>query len=170
MKKIALLMLLTLGSFAFCMAQEGAKSGYRGFVDLGYTIGVGGMPDRNQIALTTSHGYQFNPYFYAGLGAGVNYYHDISKMEIPIFADFRTDILNNWITPYAELRVGYAINNGARFFVTPIGGCRFNFNKIALNIGVGYTLQKLPSHWYGDGTVDYNFRSNAVCVKLGLDF
>jgi len=46
------------------------QKGYRGFADLGYTIGTGDFR-LDRIEFSTSHGYQILPCFYAGLGVGV---------------------------------------------------------------------------------------------------
>lgn len=53
--------------------QDSNITGYRGFVDFGYTVGLGDY-GVGRIELTTSHGYQFNPYFFAGIGTGIHYY------------------------------------------------------------------------------------------------
>ena len=151
---------------------NGAQRGYRGFADLGYTIGTGGWSGTNRVEFATSHGYQFNPYFYAGLGVGVNYYHDAELVEIPVFADFRTDILNNWVTPYVDFRIGYTVYDRTGFYMSPTVGCHFGFGKTALNIGIGYTMQKLPVDWYGYGSYYGSSSENigGFSIKLGLDF
>ncbi len=141
---------------------NGAKRGYRGFMDLGYTIGTGGWVDTNRLEFATSHGYQFNPYFYLGAGAGVHYYHQADLVEIPIFADFRVDILNHRITPYIDFRIGYTVYEEAGFYAAPTGGCRINMAGIALNIGIGYTIQKFGHYW--------GVKAGGCIFKLGMDF
>ncbi len=37
----------------------------------------------------TTHGYQFNPYFFLGAGVGVNYHFNWSTVFIPVYADAR---------------------------------------------------------------------------------
>ena len=55
--------------------KEDVKVSYRGFVDLGYTIGVGIVSNSDRVELTTTHGVQIIPEFFVGAGVGVNYYH-----------------------------------------------------------------------------------------------
>ena len=147
---------------------NGVRRGYRGFVELGYTIGTGDWDGTNRVEFATSHGYQFNSYFYAGLGAGVNYYHEADMVEIPIFADFRTDILNNWITPYVDFKIGYTVYDATGFYMSPTVGRRFGFaNNVALNFGIGYTMQKISVDWYYDSTKE---NMGGFSIKLGLEF
>ena len=239
MKRIALSMLLALGSFIFCMAQEvqevvylkngsiikgtvieqvpgkllkiqtndgsifayemsevekitkeqstaygqrggqrrsgqsmldgnGVQYGYRGFVEFGYTVGTGDWEDTNRIEFATSHGYQFNPYIYAGLGAGVNYYHEADLVEVPVFADLRADILDNWITPYVDLKIGYTVYDYTGFYMSPTVGCRFDFgNPVALNFGIGYTMQKME---FSDRYSTERKNVGGFSIKLGIEF
>ena len=147
---------------------NGVQYGYRGFVELGYTVGTGDW-GANRVEFATSHGYQFNPYFYAGLGAGVNYYHEgDGVVEVPIFADLRADILNNWITPYVDFRIGYTVYDYTGFYMSPTVGCRFAFdNSLALNFGIGYTMQKveLSSRYYSE-----RINLGGFSIKLGIEF
>ena len=53
---------------------SGPEIGYRGFVDLNWTAGVGTTSGVDCIGLLTSHGYQINPYIYTGIGIGFNYF------------------------------------------------------------------------------------------------
>jgi small nuclear ribonucleoprotein (snRNP)-like protein len=48
-------------------------SGYKGFFDAGYTMKMGDL-STSRIEVSTSHGYQINPSFFAGFGFGVNLY------------------------------------------------------------------------------------------------
>ncbi len=141
---------------------NGVKRGYRGFFDIGYTIGTWGY-DVSRMEFATSHGYQFNPYFYAGLG--VSYYHqDADLVEIPVFADLRVDILNNWITPYVDFRIGYTVYDATGFYMSYMVGCRFDFgDPVALNFGIGYTMQKMDYGFTKENIVGFSF-------KLGMDF
>ena len=159
---------------------NGVKRGYRGFVDLGYAIGkLYGA--KNRMEVTTSHGYQFNPYIYAGLGAGVHYYYDDgyfvyngngyfddSKWAVPIFANFRADFMNKKIAPFLDLKIGYIIYNDANgFYLSPTFGYRFGLkSNLALNVGVGYNLQQAKIKSYGGGMTF----SHHASFKLGLEF
>ena len=68
MKKIYLF-LIVICSFALSAnAQNVSGKCYRGFADLGYTIGLGDYK-MGRFEINTSHGYQFSPYFFLGAGA-----------------------------------------------------------------------------------------------------
>lgn len=65
-----------------CLAQSG--KGYHGFADLGYTIGVGDY-DFGRIEISTTHGYQVNPYLFVGGGVGFHFMSECKygDSEIP---------------------------------------------------------------------------------------
>lgn len=144
-------------------------SGYKGFVDLGYGIGTGDFK-AGRIEFSTTHGCQFAPYFFAGVGAGVNYFHDESSVNIPIFADFRGSlpIQNTKVAPFLDMRIGYSILDVDGFYFSPSIGIRIaTSEKCGFNIGLGYELQKTKVdyyYWEESATV------GAITIKLGYDF
>lgn len=149
------------------------NKGYKGFVDLGYGIGVGDY-DEGRIEFSTTHGYQFSPYFFAGIGVGVNYFHEGDAVNIPIFADFRgtLPIQNTKVTPFLDMRLGYSVNDVEGFYFTPSVGVRLAVSKkCGLNIGLGYELQKAKVEYY---SYYYDFEdtvtAGAITFKLGIDF
>ena len=172
MKKAVLLftlvMLCCIPARAIYFDDDGIQEGYRGFADFSYTLGVGDWgKNHDRIGIMTSHGYQIAPQFFAGVGVGFNYYYDGNDelCSLPIFAHFRSDILNNEITPYVDLRVGYSLIDVKGFYINPSVGCRFELNdNIGLNVGIGYTMQK-AQFFFGNkencGGIDFRF---------GIDF
>ena len=116
LKKIVLLLFFS-ALVASSIAQSSIRrKGYRGFADVGadalfcrqgsdgYDL-LHSFNSKGAFALSTSHGYQFNPYFY--LGAGFGYTFFVKDLLFgPFFADFRVDLLNNRITPFIDWRVG----------------------------------------------------------------
>ena len=80
MKKVLLILALALLSSqakALDYDDDGVSPGYRGFVDFSYSLGVGDFgKNHDRVNLMTSHGYQFVPQFFAGIGIGANYYYD----------------------------------------------------------------------------------------------
>ncbi len=56
-------------------------NGYKGFVDVGGAFGVGTYGD-GLVSVSSTHGYQFNPYFFLGAGVGVNYHFNWSTVFI----------------------------------------------------------------------------------------
>lgn len=144
-------------------------TGYKGFVDAGYAFGVGD-DGADRVLLTTSHGYQVNQYFFAGIGAGFNYYTDAELYSIPIFADLRGSfpITNTKVAPFFDLKIGYSVGDVEGFYIAPGLGVRIAVsNKVGFNIGLGYEMQKIKyDGYYYDGT----FSCGGFAIKLGFDF
>ena len=164
---IALVMLSCLPASAIYFDDDGIQEGYRGFADFSYTLGVGDWgKNHDRVGIMTSHGYQIAPQFFAGLGVGFNYYYDGNDeaCSLPVFAHFRSDILENEITPYLDLRVGYSFLDVKGFYINPSVGCRFELNdNLGLNVGIGYTMQQAMFFIYKEncGGIDFRF---------GIDF
>ncbi len=157
----------------------GLKFGYRGFVDLGGTIGVGDYAD-HRVEFSTSHGIQVCPYFFIGGGFGLNYYFDSELFEIPVFAQLRSEFLNHRISPFFDLKIGYTVFDAQGFYMTPSVGCHFGFpRRGGVNISVGYTLQMLEYEtyyyyhsYYGSSYRSYYDTGNfgGVSLKVSFDF
>ena len=84
-----------------------------------------------------------------------------------MFAHFRCDILENEITPYVDLRVGYSFLDIKGFYLNPSVGCRFELNdNLGLNVGIGYSLQMMSYSWY------YHEKENCggIDLRVGIDF
>lgn len=178
------------GGYSSFSGDGGAKAGYRGFLEAGYTIGVGDYGE-GRVDITTSHGYQVCPYFFAGVGVGLNYYTNGEVFGVPLFADLRADILNNNITPFVDFKIGYSVADVSGFYMCPSLGCRFGFgNNLGMHISVGYTYQKYKykgtigyytynydDYGYGYSYPSYHSRSfsesvnvGGITLKLGFEF
>lgn len=173
-------------SLARAGLSDSRPTGYRGFVDIGGVIGTGEDGDA-VFSLTTSHGYQVNPYFFVGGGLGVEHHFDYEKTFIPLFVDLRTYFIPNSISPYLDVKFGYApavgsddydleFKGGA--YLNPSLGVTFSVNsQFAMNLSVGYNLQwlKYTSYIYtGVGDYYYSFKGTTllggVSLKLGFEF
>lgn len=152
---------------------NGPETGYRGFVDLNWTAGVGDTSGADCIGVLTSHGYQINPYIYTGLGVGINYFYNGTAVNIPIFANIRSDILEDRIaTPFVDLKIGYSVLDAEGFYLSPSIGCRIRAKRgLAFNVGVGYTLQKYKFAIF-DGYDYYggNLNLNGISIRFGVEF
>lgn len=141
--------------------------GYRGFVDFGYTLGVGDY-DTGRLELSTSHGYQIIPQLYIGGGIGLHYYLDGEEIAIPIYTDIRTDILNAPVTPFFDLKIGYTVTDLSGLYLSPSIGCSFRIsNGARCNIGIGYVMQKAEI-WGWDWYDSINL--GGISFKVGFDF
>lgn len=162
------------GSFS----NSGLQSGYKGIVELGYQIGTGdyGM---DRLKLNIINGYQLNPYFSLGLGTGLRYYFDAEAALIPIFADFRANFMDNNVSPYLSIGVGYSFDatnsfEGVGFLLNPTIGVSFKVSeKSAMNVGLGYEMQRMKFFYY-----DYDWysfdefteNSGAISINVGISF
>ena len=147
--------------------------GYRGFVDIGLTTAGYGYDSRGEFS--TSHGYQFDPYLYAGMGTGIHLYGD-SRILVPIFADVRYTFMNRTVSPYVNLRTGYSfklhgdIDGG--YYLSPTGGLRIMLREsFALNLAMGYSLQKIEiGELYSDVWVYNKMNADGFIIRLGIEF
>ncbi len=156
------------------------KKGYRGFVDVemswtNWRIADSYIRDSNgKITvestrnksfylvdwITMSHGYQFNPRFYLGIGFTLFGIEDLNDtMYSSAFLHARTDQTFGKFTPFADIRVGATTLNSSgnswSFYCSPTIGYRFNFgHRVNLNLSIGMTLT----------TTDHDDEVN-VCVQ-----
>lgn len=123
------------------------KKGYMGIVEAG--VGYSWIKYRGRsfydywegsteipVSLTIINGYKFSPYFYIGLGVGVNYYpRRIDALTIPVFAHIRATFTKKRIAPYLAVSAGYHFDlshyiNYSDFesghYVEPTVGVQFN--------------------------------------------
>lgn len=165
--------------------------GYRGFIDIGpaYETNYGGV----LASFNTTHGFQFNPHFFGGVGAGATYFQEIagndSDFYIPFYADFRYSILKSRITPFVDLKIGgaYSTNESEiQTYGSGFLGCHFSFTPhFGLNLSLGlemleYTdtkqhIQKQKTSnpkrpKYNVVTTEYSELLTGICFKVGLEF
>jgi len=135
---------------------------------LGYTTGDDGC-----IQFTTSHGYQLNPYFFVGAGAGVSYFTDSESALIPIFADLRGNLTNGQLTPFVGFRAGYAIDvtsdyGGNGFYYNPFVGVKYMvWEKTAVNVSLGYASQHRSFSYMKYST---GVNSGGFNIRFGVEF
>lgn len=145
--------------------------GYKGFVDVGY---IADLSDYNadKVEISTSHGYQFNNYFYVGGGVAVDFYTDADLIAAPIFVDFRANFINKKITPFADIKTGYSVGDVEGVYVATGVGVRFSLKgKKALNLKLEYNYQQYDYYYRGyyinfDDTLDLE----GLGFKVGFEF
>ncbi len=173
-------------------AQDYFKNGYRGYADLGYTIGVGDY-ELNRFEISTTHGYQVNPYFFIGAGVGFHFMpkyetkgmyiaHDTrdSKVSIPLFVDFRGTFTKTKLAPFIDIKLGHFVTNGDGFYASASAGCRLKtIEKQAISISIGYTFEKLEFETFdrftSSSSMSYtrdasNDDTEGISIKLGYEF
>lgn len=128
------------------------KGKYRGFVDI-----EGGIPvvmfSIYTFGLETSHGIQLLDWLFLGAGVAAHT-QTFKELRMPVFADFRVDIINHSITPYVDVRAGYDMMNiinpqypasQSGFYLNPNIGCRVVVGKLPLNFSFGGNIYEVAS-------------------------
>lgn len=159
------------------LEDVGLKSGYKGIVELGYQFGVGSL-GMDRLKLNIINGYQFNPYFSAGVGTGLRYYLDADEVLIPVFADLRGNFLDRKLSPYFSVGIGYSFDasnsfDGVGFLLNPSVGISLKISgKSALNFGVGYEMQNMDYYIYDyySGWKESTENSGAISINIGYSF
>lgn len=156
------------------------QRGYRGFTDLewsSYTYDFAGRRVSAGIGVTTAHGYQFNPHFFAGAGFSL-----VGNNILPVYVDARTDWKFGFFTPFADLKLGYNLLDGGGIYFSPTVGHRFNWGrKLGINLGFGLTIKGFKADLYniitdGNGYTtfvkvgDQRFSRTYFTARIGIDF
>ena len=191
MKKILVLLAVLFTSQVMC-AQNISTGCYRGFVDGGYTLGIGDY-DFGRLEINTSHGYQINPFFFIGGGLGFHFMSEYktkgmdialdqreSKVDIPIFANLRANFNKGKITPFVDGRAGTYVTNNGGLYLNLSAGCRFALNeKQAIDVSVGYSMEKLEfetfERFISSKRMDYSrsprkLDTEGIAIKVGFEF
>ena len=172
--------------------QNVSRNCYRGYIDAGYSIGVGDY-EFGRFEVNTSHGYQFNPYFFLGAGAGLHFMSsyetkdmDIpldvrdSQVDIPVFANIRCNFSKKMVSPFVDVKGGTYVTNNGGLYVNASAGCRFAINeKQAVSLAVGYASEKLEFETFDRFTSNTSMNytrsprkldTEAITLKLGFEF
>ena len=127
------------------------QRGYRGSVLFDTGLAPSEYFQEFTLGLSTVHGYQFSPHLFLGAGVGIIKYFESSEMFgldisdnatcAPVFLNLNICFIRNWITPYLDLRAGYAFGDWESGYYNPTLGVRFGFRRgFGLNCGIGYTI------------------------------
>lgn len=173
MKKKLVLALLA-GSLGLAHAQKG----YKGFVEGGFTAGLGNW-NLHRLEVLTSHGYEFSPYFFAGAGTGLQYYTLPESFLLPLYADFRSTLLpGRKVSPTIGLKLGYSFNVSDEvtpmgLFASPAVGVRCAVrSRNAVRFELGYAVQQgeafISVPWAGLFVKPINM--NGLAIRIGYEF
>lgn len=193
MKKSSLFIVMALLLSCGIYAQNLSENSYRGFIDAAYSVGVGDYKF-NRVEMSTSHGYQFNPYFFIGGGLGIHfmfpYYEAMgmeialdersNKVDIPVFANVHCNFTKWIVSPFMDFKGGAFVTNSGGMYINVSVGCRFAVNeKQAVNVSVGYSAEKLQFETFDSfisfDSMDY-YRTptlrttECITLKAGFEF
>ncbi|MDR1746939.1 MAG: hypothetical protein LBR49_06675 [Tannerella sp.] len=143
--------------------------GYKGFVDLGYSV-QSGDNGVNRLEVSTSHGFFLNPYCFLGGGVGVHYFHYVDNLddgifEIPVFTHFRCHFIDSKASPFADVKLGYSVYDDTGVYFAPSVGLR-----IATGNSGGFFFSLGLSRQYINSYYNSTFHSDAISFKCGWDF
>ena len=147
----------------FNESAGGLNKGYRGMVEIGNGFGWG---DLNYVfKLSTTHGYQFNPYFYLGgfvSFGSIEYSYDYRyhlHFNFRWGADARAYLSKGRFAPFLGLQFGMDLYGDIPFvYLSGQVGFRVALkNKLALN----FAVQIGPEHYFEYGEAIF---------KLGFEF
>lgn len=168
----------TASNYRFNKQTKNTFRGYKGFVDAGYLFDVSDH-EANKFELSTSHGYQFNNYFFVGGGLAFDHYTEAGLCAVPVFANFRANFMDNKVTPFGDVKVGYTAGDIEGAYVSLAVGVRVALvKKMALNFRLEYVAQgydysysafRYGSHSSYEYYEDYMTLSN-IGLKVGFEF
>lgn len=125
--------------------------GFRMFLDYGYIVGIGNTKN-NKMEFATSLGYQFNPIFYVGAGTGGQLSMNDKDHSLPVFINGRMNFLDEYTTPFLDVRTGYSVAEGKGFYFSASAGVSFTKKgKHAFNLGLTYTSQNVKYYEWRKG-------------------
>ncbi len=184
MKKISICFAIIL-AFASTVQAQKLNKGYKGYVDAGYFIENTDV-DFNRFEIGLSHGYQFNSHLFLGGGIGFHFspscasnkwenYLDTrnSKVDIPLFIDFRAHFTKRRIAPFIGLKGGIYISDSGPYLNISTG-LRYALNrKSGLTLSIGYTAEELEFDRLNirdKSTGSTQYQIEGAVIKLGFDF
>ncbi len=106
----------------FNKRNNGSASGYRSYINAGYTVSTNNMVSEDHIDLATVHGYHLNPFLFAGVGVGATYFYNSNVWLLPVFAEVRGILpTSGLVKPYIGLRIGASIGLSRQTYIDEYG-------------------------------------------------
>lgn len=174
MKKSLLFIVLAFASISLS-AQTLKGNSYKGFADISFSPGNDGVYYKLNTmgyGLTTSQGYQINPYVYVGAGFGVHLYtmdNFETGVALPLFTNFRANFTKTKVSPFFDAKIGYSVVDLKGLYLSPSFGVRIGLkDNLGLNIKVGYSAQKF-SYWAYRYSIKDSYIHSAN-ISIGLDW
>lgn len=183
MKKVILLFIswiIALSAFTQ-PSKEGltVQKGYKGSIETGFAAGAGEV-GHNRGEFLLVNGYQFNPWFSAGIGTGIQVWQVTQQVTLPLFANFETTFMQETISPYADLRLGYCwglskdeVLPKDGIYFSPTVGFRWGMNNhTALKLGVGYLVQgsKIEQNFHTPNQFRETIYLHSLVAKVVFEF
>lgn len=157
---VTMFLVTSMGVDAQILKNQEVK--YQGEVDLSYSIGTG-IFSTGRVNIHTIHGAKIGNHFSAGFGLGVDFYHELEDVTIPVYLNAKGYLpVGEKLNLYASLDLGYGV-----FVSEGLGGFLWSpaigINYKKLKFQIGYTSQRVSESGIG-------FDMNALQFKIGLMF
>ena len=175
-------LLMTVGTWAQTPLRSKKYKGFLNFdittVSYHSTSGAGNYSDGGSsvhFELTTSHGMQVCPYFFAGAGVGIRTgsgtaaaVMDMDFVQAPFFLQVRSNLTPKNVTPYVDLKGGYSVGDMHGAFISPALGVSVPLcSRLGLNVEIAYQAQNSKDK-YTWGTE--NVWRHMLSVGVGIEF
>ncbi len=146
---------------------------YKGFIEAGYSKTLGNY-DADFLELSTSQGFQYNSWFYMGIGLGVDvlFSHKNddwgSDWENPSYGSDRGSTTTAAMIPlFTDFRFNIGGNSGASFFIDMKVGCSFLLGNKYISIGDGYLTNQ--EYFYLRPSIGMRIPTNSRNPKQAVD-
>ena len=163
-------------------AQQKSTIHYKGFIDTGYSIGIG-KRHLNRLELSTTHGCTIGNHLFTGIGIGIQRYEEDNRnlwsnmIGIPVFGHIRYQWAVGSLTTFASMKMGYTFNEIKGEYLAPSVGCRLPLGgNQGLNFSLGYSLQRHTFHSSDpiinpDGSIYLKpYKKNLGAINIGLAY
>lgn len=162
--------------------SRGFEAGFVNMTSIGFLVGSSHNSQVAPFSLAMVNGYRLSNGFFAGIGTGVEFF---STSYLPLFLDFRYDIIGKDVVPYVIAKGGYGFpltgdysdyNNsyeysGGALFGTGIGLKIRTRNHFAWDIELLYRYQKTSyteTYDWNNQVYEYEDIFNRIEIRLGF--
>lgn len=136
--------------------QRRTLRGYNCFVDMGHAYDMDGITEDwvsgDWVSVSTTHGYQFNDYFFLGGGLALGVCPEYDYWYLPVFAEARVNFLDRRVTPFFVYRIGSSFVNieDISAYEMMMLGLRIALTEqSALNLSFGLEANLGAYYWSG---------------------
>ncbi len=148
--------------------------GFRGFIDYAYIHGLGSEKN-HRLEYATSLGFQFNPNFYMGIGTAYTMALNKKDASLPVFVNSHINFLDEYTTPFWDLKLGYSVAEGKGFYFSTGFGMSFTKKgKRAFNLSLIYSLQNTKYYDWSDKEpptrIEVKPTYHGLALKLSYEF
>lgn len=134
--------------------QRRTLRGYNCFVDMGHAYDMDGITEDwvsgDWVSVSTTHGYQFNDYFFLGGGLALGVCPEYDYWHLPVFAEARVNFRR--VTPFFVYRIGSSFVNieDISAYEMMMLGLRIALTEqSALNLSFGLEANLGACYWSG---------------------